>query len=216
MDDGCQPFRPREPRLSTSINNLALLTGNVGKAGASPFSITGQCNAMGTRESRASLRRCRATGTVRQRVRPHPSWPGSGDVDAPTDLPRESAAIAYPDIVEACVKGEIKALWIIATNPLVSFPNVAVLRQGFENLDFPGGAGRLPPHTDHGNCRPSPPGSDLGREDRHLYQLRAPCQQGEQGSRAARRGSVRLRDLPGDCGANSVSVRGSIPDWTGP
>ena len=35
----------------TAINNLALLTGNVGRAGAAPFSITGQCNAMGTREA---------------------------------------------------------------------------------------------------------------------------------------------------------------------
>jgi assimilatory nitrate reductase catalytic subunit len=32
-----------------AINNLALITGNIGRAGASPFSITGQCNAMGTR-----------------------------------------------------------------------------------------------------------------------------------------------------------------------
>ncbi len=34
-----------------AINNLALLTGNIGRSGAAPFSITGQCNAMGTRES---------------------------------------------------------------------------------------------------------------------------------------------------------------------
>ena len=34
-----------------AINNLALITGNIGRAGASPFSITGQCNAMGTREA---------------------------------------------------------------------------------------------------------------------------------------------------------------------
>ena len=34
-----------------AINNLALITGNIGRAGAAPFSITGQCNAMGTRES---------------------------------------------------------------------------------------------------------------------------------------------------------------------
>src|SRR5581483_3317822 len=34
-----------------AINNLALITGNIGRAGASPFSITGQCNAMGTRET---------------------------------------------------------------------------------------------------------------------------------------------------------------------
>ena len=35
----------------TAINNLALITGNIGRTGAAPFSITGQCNAMGTRES---------------------------------------------------------------------------------------------------------------------------------------------------------------------
>src|SRR5215216_4815914 len=34
-----------------AINNLALITGNIGRAGAAPFSITGQCNAMGTREA---------------------------------------------------------------------------------------------------------------------------------------------------------------------
>ena len=35
----------------TAINNLALITGNIGQPGAAPFSITGQCNAMGTREA---------------------------------------------------------------------------------------------------------------------------------------------------------------------
>src|ERR1039457_3606226 len=34
-----------------AINNLALITGNIGRVGAAPFSITGQCNAMGTRET---------------------------------------------------------------------------------------------------------------------------------------------------------------------
>ena len=34
-----------------AINNLALITGNIGRSGAAPFSITGQCNAMGTREA---------------------------------------------------------------------------------------------------------------------------------------------------------------------
>jgi len=43
---------------------------------------------------------------------------------------------AYPDIIEGAVAGKIKALWIIATNPVVSYPNVEVLRQAFENLEF--------------------------------------------------------------------------------
>ena len=115
-----------------AINNLAVLTGNLGKPGASPFSITGQCNAMGTREtgftaSMPGYRKFESDGDRQELAR---MW----NID-PDALPR-SRGHAYPDIVEACVKGEIKALWIIATNPLVSFPNVAVLRQGFENLDF--------------------------------------------------------------------------------
>ena len=114
------------------INNLAVLTGNLGKPGASPFSITGQCNAMGTRETgfTASMPGYRKFGSDGDRQELARLW----NID-PDALPR-GRGHAYPDIVEACVKGEIKALWIIATNPLVSFPNVAVLRQGFENLDF--------------------------------------------------------------------------------
>src|SRR5205823_11526751 len=58
-----------------AINNLALITGQIGRAGASPFSITGQCNAMGTRE----------TGFTS-------SMPGYRKFDDPADR-RELAAI---------------------------------------------------------------------------------------------------------------------------
>ena len=114
------------------INNLALITGNVGKPGSSPFSITGQCNAMGTRETgfTASMPGYRNFADEADRSELAHLWGLGAD-----KLPR-ARGLAYPDIVEACVKGEIKALWIIATNPLVSFPNVDVLRQGFENLEF--------------------------------------------------------------------------------
>ena len=115
-----------------AINNLALLTGNVGKPGSSPFSITGQCNAMGTRETgfTASMPGYRNFADEADRIELARLW----DID-PADLPR-SRGLAYPDIVEACVKGDVKALWVIATNPLVSFPNVKVLQQGFDSLDF--------------------------------------------------------------------------------
>lgn len=114
------------------INNLALLTGNIGKAGASPFSITGQCNAMGSRETAftASMPGYRKFDDPGDREELARLWNIS-----PDELPAERGH-AYPDIVEACVKGEIRALWVIATNPLVSFPNVGVLKQGLENLDF--------------------------------------------------------------------------------
>jgi anaerobic selenocysteine-containing dehydrogenase len=120
---------------TTTVNaicNLALLTGHIGRAGAGPLSITGQCNAMGTRE----------TGFTS-------GLPGYRKFDNPTDR-AELAALwnidearlpmkrgwAYPDIVEGAVSNKIKALWIIATNPLVSFPNQDTLRTGLSNLDF--------------------------------------------------------------------------------
>ena len=115
-----------------AINNLALLTGNIGRAGAAPFSITGQCNAMGTREAGFAS-----------------SMPGYRKFENPKD--REALAalwnvgveripaargLAYPDIIEAVLERKIKALWIIATNPIVSFPNLKALEQAFDNLEF--------------------------------------------------------------------------------
>jgi assimilatory nitrate reductase catalytic subunit len=44
--------------------------------------------------------------------------------------------LAYPDIIEAALAGRIRALWIIGTNPIVSFPNLGVLQQALEGLDF--------------------------------------------------------------------------------
>jgi hypothetical protein len=44
--------------------------------------------------------------------------------------------LAYPDIIEAVLERKIRALWIIATNPVVSFPNLKALQQALENLEF--------------------------------------------------------------------------------
>jgi anaerobic selenocysteine-containing dehydrogenase len=102
-----------------AINNLALITGNIGRAGASPFSITGQCNAMGTRESgfTSSLPGYRRFELEADREDLARIW--NIDVDR---IPQKRG-LAYPDIIEAAVAGKIKAMWFIATNPAVSFPN---------------------------------------------------------------------------------------------
>ncbi len=115
-----------------ALCNLALLTGHIGRPGAAPFSITGQCNAMGTREAGFTS-----------------SMPGYRKFDDPGDRAELAAlwgvdeerlpaqrGLAYPDIIEAILARKIRALWIIATNPLVSFPNQDVLRQALSNLDF--------------------------------------------------------------------------------
>jgi anaerobic selenocysteine-containing dehydrogenase len=116
----------------TAINNLALITGNIGRAGASPFSITGQCNAMGTRETgfTSSLPGYRKFDNPHDREDLARLW--NIDVDRiPT-----ARGLAYPDIIEGAVTGSIKALWFIATNPAVSFPNYSVLEQALRSVDF--------------------------------------------------------------------------------
>lgn len=115
-----------------AINNLALVTGKVGRSGASPFSITGQCNAMGTREAgfTSSLPGYRKFESSKDREELAHLWNIS-----PDRIP-VSRGLAYPDIIEAALAKKIRALWVIATNPIVSFPNLGVLQQSLEALDF--------------------------------------------------------------------------------
>ena len=43
---------------------------------------------------------------------------------------------AYPDIIEAAVRKEVRALWVLGTNPAVSFPNYELLRHALSEVDF--------------------------------------------------------------------------------
>lgn len=116
----------------TLINTLALLTGNVGRPGASPFSITGQCNAMGTRETgfTASMPGYRPYDDPVQRAEL------AERLGLPVDrLPTERGR-AYPDIINAILSRKIKALWVIGTNPVVSFPNRDVLEVALDALEL--------------------------------------------------------------------------------
>ena len=115
-----------------AINNLALITGHIGRAGAAPFSITGQCNAMGTRESgfTSALPGYRKFDNPQHREELAQLW----GIDA-DEIPK-ARGLAYPDIIEGAVTGKIKALWFIATNPVVSFPNYELLKQALESVEF--------------------------------------------------------------------------------
>lgn len=115
-----------------AINNLALITGNIGRKGASPFSITGQCNAMGTREAgfTSGIPGYRKFENELDRRDIARLW------NVPTERIPIQRGLAYPDIVEGAVAGKIRALWILGTNPLVSFPNIDVLKHGLGNLEF--------------------------------------------------------------------------------
>jgi assimilatory nitrate reductase catalytic subunit len=116
----------------TLLNTLCVLTGNVGRPGAAPFSITGQCNAMGTRESgfTASMPGYRSYDDAEHRRELAALW-GIAEDRLPTERGR-----AYPDIVNAVMNGKVKGLWIIGTNPLVSFPNREVLEIALGRLEL--------------------------------------------------------------------------------
>lgn len=114
------------------INSLNLITGNIGKPGGSSLSITGQCNAMGTREfsSCSGLPAYRQLENKEDRKFMADFW----NVDE--DFFPEKRGLAETDIFPAIETGEIKGLWIIATNPMTSMANTARMRKILEKLEF--------------------------------------------------------------------------------
>ncbi len=116
----------------SAMCNLALITGNIGKEGASAFSITGQCNAMGSRENSftSSIPGYRKYESLNDREE------YANLVNIPVELIPTKRGYKYSEIIEAIERDELKALWVIATNPLVSFPNQKRLRDAFKKLDI--------------------------------------------------------------------------------
>ncbi len=99
-------------RTAQAIIALALVTGNVGRPGTGANSITGQCNAMGSRlwSMTASLYAGRSfeEATDRAEVAEICGWP----VDRIPSRP----SLAYDQIIEGIRHGRIKGLWVLATN----------------------------------------------------------------------------------------------------
>ncbi|HID81356.1 MAG TPA: nitrate reductase [Chromatiales bacterium] len=114
------------------INNLALITGNIGKPGGTSLSITGQCNAMGTREwsSCSGLPGFRYLEVPEHREEMAKFW----NID-PEFFPKKRG-LYQTDIYPAIETGQIKGLWLIATNPMSSLPNTARIRKSMEKLEF--------------------------------------------------------------------------------
>jgi ferredoxin-nitrate reductase len=101
-----------------ALINLHLCTGTIGRMGCGPFSLTGQPNAMGGREvggmaTLCSNHRNLADPAHRAVVAKH--W-------GVTDIPAKPGLTAV-DMVEALEDGRIKAVWVVATNPLASMPD---------------------------------------------------------------------------------------------
>jgi anaerobic selenocysteine-containing dehydrogenase len=119
-------------RTAQAIINLALMTGNIGKPGTGANSITGQCNAMGSRlfgnitnllgghdfgNSTHRRKIADILGIDVERIPDKPGW-------------------AYDQIMEGILRNQIKGLWIIATNTAHSWINQADAHDILGRLDF--------------------------------------------------------------------------------
>ncbi len=116
---------------NAALINLHLATGQIGKPGAGPFSLTGQPNAMGGREvgGLANLLSAhRDMGNAEHRAEVARLW----GVD---DVPSKPGKTAV-EMFEAAADGEIKALWIACTNPAQSMPDQATVHRALERAEF--------------------------------------------------------------------------------
>jgi assimilatory nitrate reductase catalytic subunit len=114
-----------------ALINLHLATGQIGRPGAGPFSLTGQPNAMGGREvggmaNLLSAHRDLSSGKDRAEVAA--LW-GIGSVP---EKPGKTAV----ELFEAIGRGEIKAVWIACTNPAQSMPDVHAVRSALERAEL--------------------------------------------------------------------------------
>ena len=113
-----------------AIINCHLATGRIGKPGASPFSLTGQPNAMGGREVGGLANQLAAhMGFEPENVdRVRRFW------NAPRMATREGHKAVQ--MFDAVARGEIKALWVIGTNPAASLPDADKARAALARLEL--------------------------------------------------------------------------------
>ena len=119
-------------RTAQAIINVALMTGNIGRPGTGANSITGQCNAMGSRlfSNTTNLLGGHDFGDAEHRQKVA-SILGIND----SLIPHE-ASMAYPEIIEGILRGKIKGLWVICTNPAHSWIHQSQCRDILDRLDF--------------------------------------------------------------------------------
>ena len=119
-------------RTAQAIINLCLITGNIGKPGTGPSSITGQCNAMGSRlfSNTTSL-----VGGHEFAYPEHRQKVAAGLGIPLENIPSEPS-LAYDQILAAAEAGTIKGLWIVATNPFHSWIDSGRLATLREKLEF--------------------------------------------------------------------------------
>lgn len=119
-------------RTAQAIINLALMTGNIGRPGTGANSITGQCNAMGSRlfSNTTSLFGGRSFTDPAHRAEV------ARVLELPTEAIPSSPSRAYDQILDDAASGRIKALWIIATNTAHSWIDPRRFQEAARRLEF--------------------------------------------------------------------------------
>lgn len=116
---------------NVALMNLSLLTGQIGKPGAGPFSLTGQPNAMGGREvgGMANLLAAHRDLANPEHRREVTHFWGGKEI-------HEKAGLTATEMFDALESGKLKAIWIVCTNPIVSMPNVHKVEKALQNASF--------------------------------------------------------------------------------
>ncbi len=114
-----------------AIINCHLATGSIGKPGCGPFSLTGQPNAMGGRE----------VGGLSHQLAAHMDFSNADDIDRVARFWNTANIAQKPgysavDLFDAIYDGNIKAVWIMGTNPVVSLPNANKVKLALQRCEF--------------------------------------------------------------------------------
>ncbi|MFB9137057.1 molybdopterin oxidoreductase family protein [Vibrio olivae] len=114
-----------------SIINGHLAQGKLGKVGTGPFSVTGQPNAMGGRE----------VGALANTLASHMEFDNPEHLAIVKNFWRSENLALRPglkavDMFDAMAQGKIKAIWIMATNPMVSLPDSDKIRKALHTCEF--------------------------------------------------------------------------------
>src|SRR5262249_33453803 len=118
---------------NNSLINLHLLTGQIGKPGAGPFSLTGQPNAMGGREAGLlshQLPGYRAVEDGEHRKQVEQYWGRSPGSISPR------VGLTAVEMFRALEKRQLKAIWIAGTNPAVSLPDLHHVRRALQTAQL--------------------------------------------------------------------------------
>lgn len=118
---------------NNTLHNLSLLTGNFCRPGAGPLSVTGESNSLGSRWTGSLsylLPGMRFVTNPKHRQEVAEFW------GVPVEKIQSVPGRSVIDIIKGLYSGEIRALWVMASNPAASLPDIRWVKEGLEKAEF--------------------------------------------------------------------------------